>query len=129
MRDALWAIARFLRDKVGWQGAGFALGIAIVAIASYELYGILRTIEPHEVVDALKATELQDVVVASLFIAAAYLTLTFYDYFALQTIGRSEVSYRTAALASFTSYSIGTMSASRSFPAAPCATTSIRRAG
>ncbi len=107
MRDALWAVARFLRDKVGWQGAGFTLGVAIVAIASFELYGILRTIEPREVVDALKATELQDVVVASLLVAAAYLTLTFYDYFALRTIGRSEVSYRTAALAGFTSYSIG----------------------
>jgi len=34
-------------------------------------------------------------------------TLTFYDFFSLRTIGRSEVPYRIAALASFTSYSIG----------------------
>jgi uncharacterized membrane protein YbhN (UPF0104 family) len=40
-------------------------------------------------------------------VAAGYITLTFYDYFALRTIGRHEVPYVTAALASFTSYTIG----------------------
>jgi uncharacterized membrane protein YbhN (UPF0104 family) len=34
-------------------------------------------------------------------------TLTFYDFFALRTIGAGHVPYRIAALASFTSYSIG----------------------
>ena len=42
-----------------------------------------------------------------LFVAAGYFTLTFYDLFALRTIGRNDVSYRTAALAGFTSYSVG----------------------
>src|SRR4029078_5634971 len=44
---------------------------------------------------------------AALFVAAGYLTLTFYDLFALRTIGRSEVPYWAAALAGFTSYSVG----------------------
>ena len=35
------------------------------------------------------------------------MTLTFYDFFSLRTIGRSDVPYRMAALASFTSYTIG----------------------
>ena len=35
------------------------------------------------------------------------MTLTFYDFFALRTIGRPQVPYRIAALASFTSYTIG----------------------
>ena len=39
--------------------------------------------------------------------ACGYFTLTFYDWFALRTIGRSEVPYRIAALTGFTSYSIG----------------------
>src|ERR1044071_9341623 len=47
------------------------------------------------------------VVFAGLFVAAAYFTLTFYDLFALRTIGRDDVPYRGAALASFTSYSVG----------------------
>jgi glycosyltransferase 2 family protein len=42
-----------------------------------------------------------------LFVAAGYLTLTLYDLFALRAIGRSEVPYRIAALAGFTSYAIG----------------------
>jgi uncharacterized membrane protein YbhN (UPF0104 family) len=33
--------------------------------------------------------------------------LTFYDLFALRTIGRADVPYRIAALAGFTSYSVG----------------------
>jgi uncharacterized membrane protein YbhN (UPF0104 family) len=42
-----------------------------------------------------------------LFVAAGYLTLTFYDLFALRTIGRPEIPYRVAALAGFTSYAVG----------------------
>ena len=37
----------------------------------------------------------------------AFCTLTFYDFFALRTIGKKHVPYRIAALSSFTSYSIG----------------------
>ena len=44
---------------------------------------------------------------AALFVAAGYFTLTFYDLFALRTIGRKDVPYRVAALAGFTSYSVG----------------------
>ncbi len=46
-------------------------------------------------------------ITAGLFVAAAYLTLSFYDLFALRTIGRSEVPYRVAVLGSFTSYAVG----------------------
>ena len=44
---------------------------------------------------------------AALFVAGGYFTLTFYDLFALRTIGRNDVPYRIAALAGFTSYSVG----------------------
>ena len=44
---------------------------------------------------------------AALFVAGGYFTLTFYDLFALRTIGRHDVPYRIAALAGFTSYSVG----------------------
>ena len=40
-------------------------------------------------------------------VAAAYVTLTFYDFFSLRTIGKHAVPYRIAAFAAFTSYSIG----------------------
>ncbi len=53
------------------------------------------------------STDWRTLGIAGLFVAAGYLTLTFYDLFALRTIGRFEVPYRIAALGSFTSYAIG----------------------
>jgi uncharacterized membrane protein YbhN (UPF0104 family) len=41
------------------------------------------------------------------FVAAAYFTITFYDFFSLRTIGAKHVPYRLAAMAAFTSFSIG----------------------
>jgi len=40
-------------------------------------------------------------------VIGAFCTLTFYDFFALRTIGMKHVPYRIAALSSFASYSIG----------------------
>src|SRR5207237_184481 len=47
------------------------------------------------------------IALAALFVAAGYFTLTFYDLFAVRTIGHDHVPYRVNALAAFTSYSIG----------------------
>ncbi len=43
---------------------------------------------------------------AAVLVVASYGSLTLYDLLALRTIGRTEVPYRIAALASFTSYPI-----------------------
>jgi uncharacterized membrane protein YbhN (UPF0104 family) len=40
-------------------------------------------------------------------VVCAFFTLTFYDLFALRTIGKRHIPYRIAALSSFTSYTIG----------------------
>src|SRR5258707_2461444 len=68
---------------------------------------MLRGIDVNEVIEAIKGTEPHQIVLASLFVAAGYFTLTFYDLFAVRAIGRKEVPYRVNALAAFTSYSIG----------------------
>ena len=47
------------------------------------------------------------IALASLFVAAGYFTLTFYDLFAVRAIGHTDIPYRINALAAFTSYSIG----------------------
>ena len=47
------------------------------------------------------------IALAALCVVCAFCTLTFYDFFALRTIGKKSVPYRIAALSSFTSYSIG----------------------
>src|SRR5262245_54419658 len=104
---ALRRVARFCDRTIGWNRIGFALSLAIIAIAVLVLYRILRDIQFSEVYDALVATDVRVVVLAALFVAGGYFTLTFYDLFALRTIGRSEVPYLTAALAGFTSYSVG----------------------
>jgi len=98
---------RFFDRKVGWSRIGFALSLSIIIIAVVVLYRILRDIDVDDLVDAIEATDWRTLVFAGLFVAAGYLTLTFYDLFALRTIGRSEVPYRIAALAGFTSYAIG----------------------
>jgi len=71
------------------------------------LFRMLRDINVDEVVKALRATGWSHIGAAAAFVAAGYFTLTFYDLFALRTIGRSQIPYRIAALAGFTSYSIG----------------------
>jgi uncharacterized membrane protein YbhN (UPF0104 family) len=105
--DALRAVGRFCDETLGWNRIGFLLSLTIIAIAAYALYHILRDIEVREVVTAFWETDPHDVALAALFVAGGYFTLTFYDLFALRTIGRSDIPYRVAALAAFTSYSVG----------------------
>jgi uncharacterized membrane protein YbhN (UPF0104 family) len=107
MLNSLRAAARFFQEKVGWNRIGVALSLAIITIAVVVLVHMLRDIDTHEVLRALKAVEPHHIAAAALFVAGGYFTLTFYDWFALRTIGRSEVPYRTAALSGFTSYAIG----------------------
>ena len=71
------------------------------------LYRKLHDINVGKVLTAMATVEYRDVAIAALFVAGGYFTLTFYDLFALRTIGRKDVPYRIAALAGFTSYSVG----------------------
>ena len=107
MVNSLRAVARFFQHTIGWNRIGMLLSIAIIAIALVVLFRVLHDIEPDEVVAALKATEWRHIAAAALFVACGYFTLTFYDLFALRTVGRREIPYRIAALTGFTSYSIG----------------------
>ncbi len=107
MLHPLRAAARLIDQKIGWNRIGLALSLVIIASAAVVLYRILRGIEFSDVVVALKATNPFDVLLASLFVAAGYFTLTFYDLFAVRTIGANHIPYRIAALAGFTSYSVG----------------------
>jgi glycosyltransferase 2 family protein len=98
-----WALgARF-----GWNWIGFALSATIVGVSVYVLAHILRDIDVARVAGHVHAMPAASIASAVFFIACAYGTLTFYDLFALRTLGADHVPYRIAALASFTSYSIG----------------------
>jgi len=107
MLKKLRGTAHFFDRKFGWSRIGLLLSVAMVVIAVVVLFHILRDIDLDELIDALEATDWRTLIFAGLFVAAGYLTLTFYDLFALRTIGRPEVPYRVAALAGFTSYAVG----------------------
>jgi glycosyltransferase 2 family protein len=107
MLKRLRGTARFFDAKFGLSRLGLAVSVTIIAIAVVVLYRILRDIDPDELIDAIEATDWRTFLLAGLFVAGGYLTLTFYDLFALRTIGRSDVPYRVAALAGFSSYAVG----------------------
>jgi uncharacterized membrane protein YbhN (UPF0104 family) len=107
MLKVLRAVARFFRDKIGWNRIGVVLSVAIIAVAAVVLVHMLRGIDVDEVIAAIKGTGRHQIAAAAFFVACAYFTLTFYDWFALRTIGRTEISYSVAALSGFTSYAIG----------------------
>src|SRR5271154_5279463 len=107
MLKRLRGTAHFFDRKIGWTRIGIALSLTIIIVAAVVLYRILRDIDLDALVDALEATNWPTLIIAGLFVAGGYLTLTLYDLFALRAIGRSEVPYRIAALAGFTSYAIG----------------------
>ena len=107
MYGDLYSFAKSFDEKIGWGRVGVLLSVTIIAVAAVALYHTLRDINFDEVVDAIAAVEKHDVARAALFVAGGYFTLTFYDLFALRTIGRADVPYRVAALAGFTSYAVG----------------------
>lgn len=107
MADVVRALVRFFDVRIGWSRVGFAISLGIIAVAATVLYRMLHDLDVAEVMQALKATDPHDIAVAALAVAAGYFTLTFYDLFALRTIGKANVPYRIAALAGFTSYAIG----------------------
>jgi glycosyltransferase 2 family protein len=107
MLNAGRVAADFCDRRIGWNRIGFLVSGTIIVIAVMVLVRILRDIEVSEVVQALRESETKDIALASLFVALGYFTLTFYDLFALRTLGRADIPYRVAALGGFTSYAIG----------------------
>ena len=103
----LRAVARFFTNTIGWNRIGFLLSVAIIAVAVYVLVHMLHDLDIDEVFAALKAVTPHRIAIAAVFVAGGYFTLTFYDWFALRTIGRPDVPYYTAALSGFTSYAVG----------------------
>ena len=118
MLNALRALARFCSESIGWNRIGFIVSINIIAIALWVLVRILRDIDIEQVIAALKSAPPRDLALSGLFVTVSYLTLTFYNLFALRTIGEYHIPYRIAALSSFTSYAIGHNVGASALPAA-----------
>lgn len=100
-------VGQYIRLRIGWRRIGIVLTVLIISLAFHVLWKMLRGIDLAEVGEALTETPVSSLVLAGVFVAFGYWTLTFYDWFALHTIGKKHIPYRIAAMAGFTSYSIG----------------------
>jgi uncharacterized membrane protein YbhN (UPF0104 family) len=88
------------------RGLGVVVGVVIAAMAIYALTHALKNVDYGEVLAIVGRTNPGLIALALMLVAFSYGSLTVYDLLALRTIGRGEVPYRIAALASFTSYPI-----------------------
>jgi len=88
------------------KGLGILIGVVIAAAAIFALMHTLKNIDYNEVFAVVRRTNTSLIVLAAMLVTTSYLSLTLYDLLALRTIGRADVPYRIAALASFTSYPI-----------------------
>jgi phosphatidylglycerol lysyltransferase len=79
--------------------------IGLAALGFYALHHLLAEVHINDVRAAVKALQPWQIAAALGLTAASYVLLTFYDVLALQIIGKP-LPYRTAALASFTSYTL-----------------------
>jgi uncharacterized membrane protein YbhN (UPF0104 family) len=82
--ETLSALLRAVDTRIGWSRIGMAASAAVVAGALFILYQMLQHIDVGRVIAAIRATPPQTIQLAGLFVAAGYVTLTFYDYFALR---------------------------------------------
>jgi uncharacterized membrane protein YbhN (UPF0104 family) len=88
------------------KGLGVVIGIVIAVMAIFALTHAIKHIDYDEVVAVVERTPGHVIALALMLVATSYGSLTLYDLLALRTIGRTDVPYRIAALASFTSYPI-----------------------
>src|SRR6202451_4352872 len=107
MHGLLTALGRGFKRRVGWKRLGIAASFIIIAFAITTLVRTLHGVDTGVILTALTEIPPHHIALAALCVIGAFCTLTFYDFFALRTIGKRHVPYRIAALSSFTSYSIG----------------------
>ena len=107
MHRLLATLGRGFKEWIGWKRLGIAASIGIIVLAMTTLVRMLKGVDTAVILSALAEINSAHIALAALFVVGAFCTLTFYDFFALRTIGKNHVPYRIAALSSFTSYTIG----------------------
>jgi uncharacterized membrane protein YbhN (UPF0104 family) len=107
MPPLLTALGRGFKQHIGWKRLGVVASVVIIGFAITHLVRTLRGIDAGVILSAITEKSPHQIALAALCVLGAFATLTFYDYFALRTIGKTHVPYRIAALSSFCSYTIG----------------------
>ncbi len=100
-----------LKKKLGGNARLKGLGGAVISIAIgtgaiFALTHALKHIDYDQVFAIIRATKFDVIALALMLVTASYGSITLYDWLALHTMGRKDIPYRIAALASFTSYPI-----------------------
>jgi uncharacterized membrane protein YbhN (UPF0104 family) len=85
---------------------GVFFSLAIAGGAVFALTHALKNVDYDQVFTIIRDTDSSVVALALMLVTASYGSITLYDWLALHTMGRKDVPYRIAALASFTSYPI-----------------------
>ena len=107
MHRLLTTLGRGFKERIGWKRLGIATSLLIIVLAITTLVRTLKGVDTGVILTALTDIPPHHIALAALCVIGAFCTLTFYDFFALRTIGKKHVPYRIAAMSSFTSYTIG----------------------
>src|SRR3979411_552508 len=107
MHGLLTTLGRGFKKYIGWKRLGIAASLLIIAFALTTLVRTLRGVDAGVILTALTEIAPHRIALAALCVVGAFCTLTFYDFFALRTIGKKNVPSRFVAMSSFTSYTIG----------------------
>src|SRR6201991_3346120 len=107
MHRLLTTLGRGFKERIGWKRLGIAASLFIIVLAITTLLRTLKGVDTGVILTALADIPPHHIALAALCVVGAFCTLTFYDFFALRTIGKKHVPYRIAALSSFASYTIG----------------------
>ena len=107
MHRLLTTLGRGFKERIGWKRLGIAASLLIIVLAITTLVRTLKGVDTGVILTALTDIPPHHIALAALCVIGAFCTLTFYDFFALRTIGKKHVPYRIAAMSSFTSYTIG----------------------
>src|SRR4030081_1569421 len=88
MHGLLTALGRGFTKHIGWKRLGIAASLLIIAFAITTLVRTLRGVDAGVILVALTEIPLHRIALAALCVIGAFGTLTFYDFFALRTIGK-----------------------------------------
>ena len=75
MPNVTSVITRAIRKRLDWNTIGIAISVLMVTIAAVILVRLLRDIDVDKVIDALQAKPIQQIAIAGVFVAVAYLAV------------------------------------------------------
>ena len=130
MHRLLTALQRGFKERIGWKRLGIAASLLIIAFAITTLIRTLKGVDTGVILTALTEKSPHQIALAALCVVGAFCTLTFYDFFALRTIGkRSRALPRSRRCRASPATPSATTSAPPSSPAARSGSGSIRTTG